>query len=154
MCYQIRKGLWNFSKTSNSEHYPYSLPFFQNYYSHPFYSLFIYHLTRINIFFLLKKVVRTNIFQDLNWELSSKKENSKWFEFALLKKKKKKEVKENPNSRANRKFQCLVVNGRFQCLVTNEMKSKNTFSPFPTFLMKFYLNLHFYLNHLWRLLQN
>jgi hypothetical protein len=145
LCYQTQEGLWNFSKTSSSEHYPYSPPFFQNYYSRPFYFLFIYHLPRINIFFPTKKNCGNKYFSRFELKIVLPKKKLQWFEFALLKRKKKKEVKEDPNSKANRRFQCLVVNGRLQCLVTNGTKNRITFSPLPTFPKKFYLNFHFYL---------
>jgi hypothetical protein len=51
-----------------------------------------------------------------------------------LKRKRRKEVKEDSNSIANGRFQCLVALERFQCLVANGRKKKNTFSPLPTFL--------------------
>ncbi len=47
----------------------------------------------------------------------SRKERPKWFEFTPLKKRRRKEVKEDPNSMAYGRFQCLLVFGRFQCLV-------------------------------------
>jgi hypothetical protein len=68
-----------------------------------------------------------------------------------LKGMKRKEGKEDPNSVANGRFQCLValgrfhclvVLGRFHCLVANERfqcsmangrRRKSTFSPLPTF---------------------
>ncbi len=53
--------MWNFSKISSSQHYPYSLPFFQIYYKRPFDSPFFYHLPRLIIHFLLKKVVGRSI---------------------------------------------------------------------------------------------
>ncbi len=92
MCYQTWEGLWNFSKISSSQHYPYSLPFFQNYYQHPFYSPSFYHLPRLIIFFLLKKVV----FSRIELKIILRKESLKWSEFALLKRRKRKEVKEDP----------------------------------------------------------
>jgi hypothetical protein len=81
-------------------------PFFQNYYKHPFYFLSFYYLPRVTILFLLKKVVRINVFQNLNRKLSSPKKSSKRSEFTLLKRRRKKEeVKEDPNSMANGSFQ-------------------------------------------------
>ncbi len=46
-----------------STHYPYSLPLFQNYYKRPFYYPSFYHLPRLIILFLFKKVVGKNILQ-------------------------------------------------------------------------------------------
>jgi hypothetical protein len=42
-----------------------------------------------------------------------------------LKKRRKKEVKEDPNSMGNGRFQCLVALERFQCLVANGKRRKN-----------------------------
>jgi hypothetical protein len=59
-----------------------------------------------------------------------------------LKRRRRKEVKENPNWVANGKFQNLVAFGRFhylvaferfQCLVANGRKRRNTFSILLTF---------------------
>jgi len=47
----------------------------------------------------------------------SGKERPKWPKFALLKRRKRKEVKEDPNSVAYGRFQWLEANGRFQCLL-------------------------------------
>ncbi len=135
MCYQTQKGLWNFSKTSSSQHYPYSPPFFQNYYKHPFYSPFLYHLPRITIFFLLKKVMGINVFQDLNPELSSKKEKSKWSEFALLKKRRRKWTKIPTRWPMEGSNVWWLMEGK-------RKKHLFTSSHFP--LKKFYLNLHFF----------
>jgi hypothetical protein len=50
-----------------------------------------------------------------------------------LKRRKRKEMKEDPNLVANGRFQCLMALGRFQCLVALERKKRSTFSPLPTF---------------------
>ncbi len=63
LCYQTQEGLWSFSKISSSQHYPYSLPFFQKYYKHPIYFPSFHHLLRLIILLLPRKVVRTNIFK-------------------------------------------------------------------------------------------
>ncbi len=51
-------------------------------------------------------------------------------------------MKEDPNSVANgrlqclvalERFQCLMANRRLQCLMANGRRRKNTFSPLPTF---------------------
>ncbi len=67
LCYQIGEGylfiyyyFFNY-KISSSQHYPYSLPFFQKYYKHPIYSPFFHHLPRLIILFLSKKVLGTII---------------------------------------------------------------------------------------------
>jgi hypothetical protein len=80
-------------------------------------------------------------------------------------------MKENPNSVANGRFQCLVAlerlqclvangriqclvnlerlqclmaNGTLQCLVANGRKRGNTFSPLPTFPQDFLFKLSFF----------
>jgi hypothetical protein len=68
-----------------------------------------------------------------------------------LKRKRKKEMKENPNLMANGRFHCLmalrrfhclvafgrfhrlVALGRFKCLLANGRRRRNTFSPFHNF---------------------
>jgi hypothetical protein len=60
----------------------------------------------------------------LSQKLCLEIKSPKLSKFALLKRKRRKEVKENPNSLANGRFQCLVANGR---------RRRNTFSPLPTF---------------------
>ncbi len=159
MCFQTWEGLWNFSKTSSSQHYPYSLPFFQNYYKRPFYSPYFYHLPRLIIFLFPIKVVEISIFKIWKWK-SCPKESSKWSEFTVFKRRKWKELKEDPNSVGNGRFHCLVALGRLHCLVTlgrlhylmalgrlhclvalgrfhclvpNGRRKRNTFSHFPTF---------------------
>jgi hypothetical protein len=47
----------------------------------------------------------------------SEKESPKCPKFTPLKRKKRKEVKEDPHSMAYGRFQCLVALERFQCLV-------------------------------------
>ncbi len=47
LCYQTRKGLWNFFKILSSQHYPCSLPFFQKYYKYPIYSPSFHHLLSV-----------------------------------------------------------------------------------------------------------
>ncbi len=82
LCYQTWEGLWNFFKISSSQHYFYSLPFFQNYFKRPFYPPFVYHLPRLIMFFLLKKIVGKNILKI--WiKIILRKENSQWSEFAF-----------------------------------------------------------------------
>jgi hypothetical protein len=54
----------------------------------------------------------------------SKKKSSKLFKFMPLKRRKKKEVKENPN---------LVADERFQCLVALGGEKETSFSHFITF---------------------
>jgi len=88
-----------------------------------------------------------------------KGKNHQWFEFALLKKRRRKDVKKDPNSVANGRFHCLVALGRFHwltalerfhwltalerfhwltalerfhCLVANGRWKRNTFSLLPT----------------------
>jgi hypothetical protein len=143
--------LWNFSKISTSQHYPHSLQFFQNYYKCPFYFLSSYHLPRLIILFFLNKVVGTSIIkiwiENYVW---GKGKNHQWFEFALLKKRRGKDVKKDPNSVANGRFHCLVAFGRFHwltalervhCLVANGRWKRNTFSFLPTSSQQILLKL-------------
>jgi hypothetical protein len=52
------RGFVNFfSKISSSQHYPYSLPFFQKYYKHPIYFPSFHHLLRLIIFFLSRTII-------------------------------------------------------------------------------------------------
>jgi hypothetical protein len=119
------RGFMNFfSNISSSQHYPSSLPFFQNY-KHPICSPSFYHLLRLIILFLPKKIVGISIFK-IRVKNYVRKKNPKWSEFTLLKKRRRKKVKEDPNS---------VVNGRFQCLMAKGRRRRNTFSPFLTFLL-------------------
>jgi hypothetical protein len=46
-----------------------------------------------------------------------------------FKKRRNKEVKEDPNSMANGRFHCLVALERFHYLVANGRRRKSTFSP-------------------------
>ncbi len=138
--------MWNFFKTSSSQHYPYSLPFLQNYYKRPFYFPFFFHLPRlINPLFLMK-VLGTSILKIWNWKSCPwLKENSKWSKFTLFKRRRWKEVNEDPNLVGNGRFHCLVGNGRFYCLMANGRKKKHLFtsSHFPP--NKFYLNFQIFL---------
>ncbi len=61
LCYQTQEGLCNSSKISNSQHHPYSLPFFQKYYKHSIHSLSIHHLLKVIILLLPRKVVGISI---------------------------------------------------------------------------------------------
>ncbi len=144
---QNQKGLWNFSKISNSQNYLYSLPFFQKYHNCPIYFFYFHHLLRLIIFLLPKKVVGTSFFKIQIESYVQKREPR----IHLLKKKRRKEVKEDPNSMAYGKFQWLVALKRFhylvalrrfQCLVApwkvpmfgGQWKEKETpFSPLLTF---------------------
>jgi hypothetical protein len=69
--------------------------------------------------------------QDSNRKLYFKKDPQN--DFVPLKKRRRKEVKENPNLVGNGRFQCLVANERFQCLVV--LEGKTSFSPLFTFLL-------------------
>ncbi len=62
----------------------------------------------------------TSIFKIWNRNYVWKKKNPKWSKFIILKRRKWKEVKEDPNLVANGRFQCLVALGRFKCLVVLE----------------------------------
>jgi hypothetical protein len=118
LCYKTREGLWNFSKISSSQNYPYSLPFFQKYHNHPIYFPSFHHLLRLIILLLPREVVGTSF---LKIEIENYvKKKPQMIRIHLLKRRKKKEMKEDPNLVANERFQCLVANGRFQCLVTLE----------------------------------
>jgi len=118
LCYKTRDGLWNFSKISSFQNYPYSLPFFQKYHNHPIDSSSFHHLPRLIILLLPRKVVRTS-FLKIQIESYVRKREPQMIQIRPLKKRRKKEVKENPNSVVNGRFQCLVANGRFQCFVAN-----------------------------------
>ncbi len=127
MCYQTWEGLWNFSKISSPQHYPYSLPFFQMYYKYPIYSPFFHHLPRLIILLLQKKVVGINIFR-IRIENYVRKKEPQMIWIHPLKRRKRKEVKEDPKLVTNGRFQCLVALGRFYCLVALERKKRSTFS--------------------------
>jgi hypothetical protein len=58
--------------------------------------------------------------------------------------KEKKEVKENPNSVANRRFHCLVALKRFYYLVANGMRRRSSFSPLPIFPQQILLKPSFF----------
>ncbi len=88
LCYQARKGLWNFSKISSSQHYLYSFPFFQKYYKHPIYSPSFHHLPRLIILLLPKKVMGTSILK-IQIKNYVRKKNPQMIWIHLLKKKKK-----------------------------------------------------------------
>ncbi len=80
-----------------------------------------------------KESCKNKFFQDSIQKLCPKRE-PQMIQICLLKRRRRKEVKENPNSVAYGKFQCLVANGRFQCLVTFGRKKRNiifTSSHFP-----------------------
>jgi hypothetical protein len=142
-----------------SQHYPYSLPFFQKYHNHLIYFASFHHLLRLIILLLLRKVMGTSFLQ-IQIENYVRKIEPQMIQIRPLKRRRRKEVKEYPNSIANWRFQCLVAferfhslvaleryqrlvaNGRFQCLVANARRRKSTFSPLPP--NKFYLNLHFF----------
>ncbi len=112
------------SKISSFQNYLYSLPFFQRYYHHPIYFPSFHHLRRFTTLLFPRKVVRTR-FQILKSKIMFEKKSPKLFKFMPLKKRRRKEVKENPN---------LVANGRFQCLVALGRRRKNIFftsSHFP-----------------------
>jgi len=161
LCYQTQKGLWNFFKISSSQHYPYSLPFFQKYYKHPIYSPSFHHLLKLVILFLLGKVVGTSIFK-IQIENYVWKKEPQMIRIHLLKRRKRKEVKENANLVVNERFQslvafkrfhclvtferfhCSMAFERFQCLVANGRKRRNTFSPLPTFSQQILLKPSFF----------
>jgi hypothetical protein len=76
----------------------------------------------------------------------SGKESPKLSKFTLLKKRKRKEVKEDPNSVANGRFQCLVANGRRR---KNILFTSSHFPPqqillylfFPPLILRFYFTM-------------
>ncbi len=94
-CYKTCKVSWNFSKISSSQNYPYSLTFLQRYYYHPIYSPSFHHLLRLIILLLSRKVIGMS-FQKFKSKIMFRKKIPKWYEFAPLKRRRKKEVKENP----------------------------------------------------------
>ncbi len=92
--------------------------------------------TKTNHSFPTKEGCGNKSSQNLSWKLCPEIKSSKWSKFALLKRRKK--VKENPNSVANgkrrRRFPCLVANGRkrkrFPCLVSMEVEGEVIFHLF------------------------
>ncbi len=153
LCYKTRKGLCNFSKISSSQNYPYSLPFFQKYHNHLIYSPFFHHLLRLIIFPLSRKVIRTSFFK-IQIKSSVQKREPRMILIHLLKRKRRKEVKKDPNLVGYGRFQCLVaferfhclvIDGRFQCLVANGRRKRSilfTLFHFPP--NKFHLNILFF----------
>ncbi len=113
------RGFVKLFKISISQHYPYSLPFFQKYYNHPIYFPSFHQLLRLIIFLFPKKVVRTSILR-IQIKNYVKKIELQMIRIHPLKRRRRKDVKEDPNSVANEKFHCLVANGRFQCFVAFE----------------------------------
>jgi hypothetical protein len=148
LCYQTQKGLWNFSKISRSQHYPYSFPFFQNY-KHPIYFFSFYHLPRLIILLLPKQVVGTNIFK-IRVKNYVRKESHKRFEFTLLQRRRRKILIRWPMEGFNvwwlmEGFNVwwLMEGSNVWWPMEGEEKEKHLFtsSHFPS--NKFYLNLHF-----------
>ncbi len=123
MYYQTQKDFWNFFRIPSFRHYPYSLPL---------YFPFFYHLPKIIILLSPMKFVGTNIPKIWNWK-SHLEESRKWSRFALFKRRRWKEVEEDPNSVANGRFYCLVALRRFHWLVGNGKKRSNTFLLLFTF---------------------
>ncbi len=137
MCYQTQNGSWIFLKILSSQHYPYSLPSFQNLLETSNQLSFFLPSIKTNQSSPTKKGCENKYSLNLNKKLCPKRNSPKWSEFALLKRRRRKGVKENPNSMAKGRFQCLVANGK---------KMRSTFSTLPTFHPNFFtLNLHFFL---------
>ncbi len=140
-CYQTRDDLWNFSKISSFQHYPYSFPFSQNYYKHSFYFPSFYHLLRLIFFFPTKKGCGKKYSQDLNKNLSFEKINTLmiWF------KEKEKEGDEG-RFQLGDQWKVPMLGGQWKVpMIGDQWKEKEkhlfTSSHFPP--KKFYLNLHF-----------
>ncbi len=102
-------------------------------------------------FFFYPKRLWEQVFSRFELKIMCGKESSKWFNFALLKR--RKEVKEDPhlvtNEKRRRRFPCLVANGRrmrrFPCLEANGRRRKRFFftsSHFPP--KQLYLDLRFF----------
>jgi hypothetical protein len=60
------------SKISSSQHYPYSLPFFQKYYNHPIYFPSFHHLLGLIILLLTRKVIE-QVLSRLKLKIMSRK---------------------------------------------------------------------------------
>jgi hypothetical protein len=60
------------------------------------------------------------IFSRFELKITSRERELQWSKFAFLKKRRRKEVKEDFNLMANGRFQCLVALRRFHCLVAFE----------------------------------
>jgi hypothetical protein len=90
-------------KFQNSQHYPYSFPFFQKYYNHPIYSASFHHLLKLIILLLPRKVVGTSIL-DIQIKNYIREREPQMIRICPLKRSRRKEVKENPNSMANGSF--------------------------------------------------
>jgi hypothetical protein len=76
------------------------------------------------------------VFSRFELKIILQKKNSNRSEFAFFKRRRWKEMKEDPNSMANGRLHCLVALERFHYLVANGRRKRNTFSPFshfPTF---------------------
>jgi hypothetical protein len=121
-------------------------------YKHPIYFISFHHLPRLIILLLPKKVMGTSILK-IRIENYVRKRDPQMIQIRPLKKRRRKEMKEDPNSMANGRFQCLVTFGRFhylvalerfhclmalrrfQCLVALGRRKRriNIFSPLPTF---------------------
>ncbi len=115
---QNQKGLWNFYKISNSQNYPYSFLFFQKHHNHPIYFPSFHHL-RLIILLLPRKVIRTS-FLKIQVESYIQKKKSQMFQICPLKRRRRKEVNEDPNLMAYGRFQFLVAFGTFHCLMALE----------------------------------
>jgi hypothetical protein len=128
LCYQTREGLWNFSKTSSFQHYPYSVPFFQHYSKCPFYFPSLYHLPRLITFIFPMKVVGTSILKISNWK-SCSEERPKLIRIRPFQEKEMEGGEKKSQFGGQWRFHCLVANG----LVANGRRRSNTFLPLPTF---------------------
>jgi hypothetical protein len=80
------------------------------YYYHSIYSPSFHHLLKLIILLFPRKVVGIS-FPRFNSKIMSEKD-TKLFKFTFLKRRRKKEVKENLNLVALGRFQCLVALGR------------------------------------------
>jgi hypothetical protein len=97
----------------------------------PFYSPSSYHLPRLILFFLFKKVVRTSILNIWIENYVRGKKEPLMIQIRLLKRTRR-DVKVDPKLGGQWNVPSLVANGMFQCLVANGRWRKNTFSHFPT----------------------
>ncbi len=130
------RGFMKPFKISSSQFYLYSLPLFQKDYNHPIYFPSFHHLLKLITLLSPRKVVTTSILKiQIEIYVWRREPQMIWIHF--LKKRKRKEVKKDPN---------LVANGRFQCLVALGRRRRETLNPKPSHFPpnKFYLNLHFF----------
>ncbi len=142
LCTQIRsyatkpEKVYEFlKKISCSQHYPYSLPFFQNYYKRPLSLPSFYHLSRLIILFLFKEVVGTSILKIWIENYPSKRK----FQMIQIHPFQEKEMAGGEKrSQFDGQWKVLLLGGQWK----EKEKHLFIFSHLPP--NKFYLNLQFF----------